>query len=796
MAFEKLGIGGLLTFDGGNATAQIGKASRAMAGLSKSARGVRDGMGQVAAGLGKLTLAATPAALVLGAGVKAAANFESQMSAVAAVSGATAEQLASLTEMSKVLGIETQFSATQAAEGMENLARAGFSVEEIMTAIPGVLAAAGAEQMDLGAAAQITSNVLRGLALETSDAKRVADVLALASASAATTMMDLGSAFQFAAPTAARYNLELEETSAILGIFANSGVRGTMAGTSFNAVMRSMLTMTSKAKESMKKLGISFFDTTGTLLPMPQIIDNFNKGLGRLKTEQERQTVIQQIFQERGAKGFAILLKQGGGALTELTAKLKAAGDATDEMGNKVGAAAQMAAKRLDNFSGATTLLKSSIESYFISTVGGFLDGMASSVRGVTDSFNKVLFAMNDLAKDDSLESQIVLAEKFGDTAVQIALGVRGAMDDIRTGIAAVRDTISSVAAKFGDTFGDNTLSKIVRFGGLFVVAAAMLVPVIAGVALIGLAISGIVTVAAGLATIVGAVLAPAFLGAAAAAAVVVAIFTRGGSAVDEAWMNVRGTVDQLIESFQDFLPAIKLIGGFIVETMTPAFDFVATLVADTFGGAFKLIGGVLSAVMDGINAVVTLLSGDLTGAWDLASRAVQSFGDGIVSFVMAPLRMVATVVASIIEGLLEARDFVGIATGAETESGRSAVNALRSFSQLRAPTGETITPAEAAQRDTLARSKAAQDAKVASLRAAAAAGGQVPAPPGADQPAIDLKLALNTSSQLCVDGRQVANAQAKYKTEITERAGFKQTPWQRVAVATRGVDPATAAGG
>ncbi|HPE48696.1 MAG TPA: phage tail tape measure protein, partial [Hyphomonas sp.] len=179
---------------------------------------------------------AAAAGLGIGQSVSILKDFGQAMSTVQAVTGATEAQMVALTAQARLLGATTRFSATQAAEGMIFLARAGFSADQALGAIEGTLQLAQAGALDLGRAADIASNVLSGFNLPVSETARVVDVLAKAANSANTDVNQLGEAMKFAAPTAVALGLGLEETTAIIGKLSDAGIQGGLAGRGFQSL--------------------------------------------------------------------------------------------------------------------------------------------------------------------------------------------------------------------------------------------------------------------------------------------------------------------------------------------------------------------------------------------------------------------------------------------------------------------------------------------------------------------------------------------------------------------------------
>lgn len=187
--------------------------------------------------------------------VGVAADFQKQMAAVQAVTGATGKQFDALKKQARDLGASTAFSAREAATAMQNLGQAGFTTNEIMASIGGNLDLAAAGQLELGRAAEISANVLRGFNLQASESGRVSDVLAKAAVTSNQTVSDLGEAMKFAAPTALAFGISLEETTASIAKLADTGLKGGLGGRGFQSLVTNLV----KEQDDIEKI-IDKFD--------------------------------------------------------------------------------------------------------------------------------------------------------------------------------------------------------------------------------------------------------------------------------------------------------------------------------------------------------------------------------------------------------------------------------------------------------------------------------------------------------------------------------------------------------
>ena len=228
---------GYLMLDTSGFTSGFSKAKAALKTFQDESATAADKFSAVGAAMtatgGTLTKSVTLPVVGLGTAIMKVGNdFEAQMSRVEAIAGATGEEMEKLNDLALQLGSDTAFSASEAAEGMENLASAGFTVNEIMEAMPGLLDLAASSGADLATATEIAASAVRGFGLEASDTTHVADVFAEAAARTNAQTEDMGEAMKYIAPVAKAMGQSLEETAAAVGILSDAGIKGSQAGTS------------------------------------------------------------------------------------------------------------------------------------------------------------------------------------------------------------------------------------------------------------------------------------------------------------------------------------------------------------------------------------------------------------------------------------------------------------------------------------------------------------------------------------------------------------------------------------
>lgn len=305
--------------------------------------------------------------------VSAGANFEQIMSKVAAVSGASGSEMKQLEAQAKELGATTQFSATQAGEGMMYLAQAGFKTSDIMKAMPGMLDLAAAGALDLGTAADIASNIMSGFGLSADKATHTADVLALAASNSNTNVTQMGEAMKYAAGTAHTVGFSMEETSAAIMAMANSGLQGSVAGQAFATSLGRLAKPTKEMRKVMDELNLSFFDQQGKIKPLPTIIKELEDKTGSM-TNQQKSATLTTLFGAEAYKNWAALMQEGSEKLEKNTKALEKAD----------GAAAKMAKTMNDNLKGKWIEFTSALEGLAITIFTLIAPALAAIVLGLT----------------------------------------------------------------------------------------------------------------------------------------------------------------------------------------------------------------------------------------------------------------------------------------------------------------------------------------------------------------------------------------------------------------------------
>lgn len=399
------------------------------AGFKKGLQGV----GNVAKSvLGTATKAFTAGAVALGGlgavAIKVGADFEQQMSRVQAISGATEKELKLLNTQALKLGADTAFSAKEAAAGMENLASAGFTVNEITAAMPGLLDLAAISGGDVAMASEVAASAIRAFGLEASKAGHVADVFARAAADTNAEVGDMGEAMKYVGPVAKAMGLSLEETAASIGIMSDAGIKGSQAGTSLRGSLSRLAKPTKAMATVMDNLGLSFYDAQGNMLPLSGIIRELEAGTAGLTQEQKNQALVT-LFGQESLSGMLALIDAGPEKLDKLTESLV----------KSDGAADSMAKTMLNNTKGAIEEMMGAAETLAITIYQSNAGPLKDLAKAGTDYVNQITEALTGTGQAATTESQ----------------RIKGGLIDVNDGFASTSGSAKTMAETFGSILSD-----------------------------------------------------------------------------------------------------------------------------------------------------------------------------------------------------------------------------------------------------------------------------------------------------------------------------------------------------
>lgn len=373
------------------------------------------------------------------AAVKVGGDFEEQMSRVKAISGATGDAFEELRDQAIDLGAKTAFSAKESADGMENLASAGFDAQEIMAAMPGLLDLAAVSGGDVALASENAATALRGFGLEADQSGHIADVFARAAADTNAEVADMGEAMKYIAPVANAMGLSIEETAAAIGIMSDAGVKGSQAGTTLRGALSRIAKPTKAMRETMDELGVSFYDSEGNMISLQDQISLLSDSFDGLTQEQKNQALVT-LYGQESLSGMMALIDKGPDSLGALTESLEQSDGAADEMArtmqdNMNSSIEQM----LGAFESAAIVIQDILSPAIASiadSIGSLVEKFVSAPRWVqttilslgllTAAVGPILFGVGKLMKLFQTMKVGILALRAGFTALNTAVTVVG----------------------------------------------------------------------------------------------------------------------------------------------------------------------------------------------------------------------------------------------------------------------------------------------------------------------------------------------------------------------------------
>lgn len=567
----------------------VDRASRGMDDLESRARRTRDSFQGVATTAG---IAAGALAAGIGLAVNAAIDFEARISAIGAVSGATEDDLEKLRKKALQLGADTAFSASEGALAMEELVKAGLSVEEVLNgAADATVALAAAGGVDLPEAAEIASNAMNQFGLAAEDLPRIADLIAGAANASAIDVSQFGFSMSQAGAVANLVGVSFEDLAAAIALMGNQGIVGSDAGTSLKTMLQNLQPTTEKQTTLMRELGLvtedganAFFDQEGKLKSLTEVAGILNGALSGM-TDQQRAMALETLFGSDAIRAAAVIAGAGADGFRDIASAL---GEVS---------AQEVAEQRLNNVAGAIEQLKGSVETAAIQ----FGTQLLPAIRLVTEFITGLVNKFSEL---DPRWQQLIA---FGAVAVTALLGVVAA-------IALVGAAIAGVVAAIGAV-------KI----------AAIIAAVIAGVIIVATAVKTLYDNSEEFRNLLGRL-------------------WESAKTVFEGMLN---TVRPLVEFFRDrVIPTVKEVAAELIERLGPAFRAIGDFIEQHVVPMFQKIQAKIQEIMPTLIEIGNFLLGAFRTAWTVIG-AVLGFLIPIIAKVAGFLADILGPVISFLIGLI-----------------------------------------------------------------------------------------------------------------------------------------------
>lgn len=552
--------------------------------FAKNATAAADILDDVGTKLSKVS------AVIVGLGtaaVKVTADFDSQMSTVRAISGATGDEFDALRGKAIEMGEATAFSASEAGEAMEYMAMAGWKTEDMLAGISGVMAAAAASGEDLSTTSGILTNTLTAFGKSAQDSAHFADVLVAAGNNAYTSVSMMGETFKYAGAVCGTLGISIEDAAIATGLMGNAGIQASQAGTALRAGLTNLVKPSKEAATAMEAYGVSIAATDDGSVDFMATMKNLRQTLGGLEST-EQAAAIAAIFGKDAMAGWSAIVNASEDDFTDLT----------NAIYNCEGAAQEAADIKLDNLSGQITILK------------GTLEGIAIQIGDVLmPTVRKIVGAIQEWAKDFSRadESTKQMVVTIGAVVAAIGPAMLVASKILKT-IVSVHDTV------------------------------VKLTPVVNAVKA---AIAGVSAPVAAVAAVI-AVLTAAFM---------TLWNTNEGfrTAITNIWTEIKNTVGGFIEGIASRLSGLGITFSDVTSALWEIWSGFCDLLAPIFEGVFQQVSNVLSVACDVLlgllDVFISIFKGDWSGAWDAVKGIFSAVWDYIKSSMQTALNTLKGVV-------------------------------------------------------------------------------------------------------------------------------------------------------
>lgn len=565
--------------------------------------GKMENLGNSIAGVGKTIMPISTAVGGLGiAAVKTAADFDSAMSQVAAVSGATGDDLQSLRDKAREMGEKTKFSASEAAQAMNYMAMAGWKSKDMISGIDGIMNLAAASGEDLATTSDIVTDALTAFGLSAADSGHFADILAAASSNANTNVSMMGETFKYCAPIAGALGFSAEDTAEAIGLMANAGIKSSQAGTALRTIMNNLAGEVKISGQAIGDVTIATTNADGSMRSLSDILADCRVAFGGL-TESEKAQAAESLVGKNAMSGFLALMNAAPADIEKLSGAID----------NCDGTAEKMAATMQDNLMGQLTILKSQLEELAIS----FGEMLMPAIRNIVTKIQEFVDKLNGM---DEGTREMVLKIGLLVAALGPFLVILG------TTIAKIGTAMKGFVQLAN---GFNKLKVAVQGGtGLF--------------GKLGAAIGGISAPVVAVVAVIGTLVA-AFLHL---------WNTNEGfrEAIIGTWNTIKETVSTFCQGIVDRLNALGFSFQNITEVLSAVWNGFCSLLAPVFEGAFQAIAVVLSTVLNVITGILDVFIGLFTGNWSQMWTGIQT----IFSGVWEGIKGVLSAAVGIIQGIVD----------------------------------------------------------------------------------------------------------------------------------------------
>ena len=531
------------------------------------------------------------------AAVKTATDFEAGMSEVKAISGATGSEFDALRDKAIEMGAKTKFSASDSADAFKYMAMAGWDASAMMDGIAGIMDLAAASGEDLATTSDIVTDALTAFGLQASDSAHFADVLAQASSKSNTNVGLMGETFKYVAPVAGALGYSIEDTAVAIGLMANSGIKGSQAGTALRSTITGLAKPVGEAEKAVNDLRISITNADGTMKPLSQTMLELREKFAGLTEEQKAQYAAMLAGQE-GMSGLLAIVNASDEDFQKLT----------DEINNANGAAEDMASVMMDNTAGAVEQLKGALESAGIligEKLTPYIRQLAEWITGLVEKFNNLSEEQQDqIVKWGLIFAAVGPILLVMSRLIGVVSGVMGAF----TGLKGMLFGYDKIMKRGNFVLGE-TVEYVKHIPGLLETTGtsfmALIAPILAVVAVVAVLVGAFVT-----------------------------LWKTNEEFRDNMvgiWNSIKESINSFFDGVVERINALGFDFENITEVIKTVWFALCDVLAPVFEGAFNTIAIVLDGVFNQILSVMDIFIGLFTGNWEQLGEGVKGVVSGIV---------------------------------------------------------------------------------------------------------------------------------------------------------------------
>ena len=524
------------------------------------------------------------------AAVKTTADFDSEMSKVSAISGATGTDLDKLRGKAREMGAKTKFSASEAAQGMQYMAMAGWKTQDMMDGLEGIMNLAAASGEDLASTSDIVTDALTAFGLSAKDSSHFSDILAAASSNANTNVSMMGETFKYAAPVLGSLGYTAEDAALAIGLMANAGIKSSQAGTSLRGAITNLAKPTDTVAAAMDKYGISLTDSSGKMLSLRELMEQLRQKLGGL-SEAEQAQAAAALFGKNAMSGMLAIINGSDKDFEKLAGAIDNCDGSSEKMANTMN----------DNLQGQITILMSQLQELAIS----FGEILMPKIRDIVTHIQNFVDKLN--AMDEGQKETILRIGMFVAALAPMLMGL-GKVIIFSADVSRALGTLSAGLVKAGG------------FSGVFTKAL------------------GLITSPA--AIVVGAI--------AAITAVIIHLWNTNEdfrNTITAIWQKIKDAFTTFAAGISERLSALGITFSDVTSAIKTIWDGFCNLLAPVLEAAFNTIVTNVTAfcttVHDTISTIFNAVKDVVSNVWETIKNVVQVAIMFIVEVIKAAFELI-----------------------------------------------------------------------------------------------------------------------------------------------------------